>query len=92
LPWFLAGFGIGTFNVLQARLVRPSEVAFLADCREPGGQIDQKILNDKLQLFSFVGIPAVLVGGLVFHFFMGVKLFPNMPTLRELLARKSSAP
>jgi hypothetical protein len=164
LPWFLAGFGIGTFNVLQAlRLVHPSEAAFLADCRDPNRQIeqatysapaepmeprwhrvvrsafsvavllvwlgffaffyysgvairdgspvptptradpvnehgktvyithDQKILNDKLELFGFVGIPLVIVGGLVVHFFVGVKLFPNFPTLRERLARKSSA-
>jgi hypothetical protein len=42
LPWFMAGFGIGTFNVLQAlRLVHRSEAAFLADCREPGSQIEQ---------------------------------------------------
>jgi hypothetical protein len=163
LPWFLAGLGIGTFNVLQGlRLVHPSEAAFLADCREPGSQIeqatnsaptepiepkwhrvvrstfsllfflvwlgfvaffyysgaafrdgspvptptrmdavtehgktvyithDQKILCDKLELFAFVGIPSVIVGGLLLHFIVGVKLYPNTPTLRELLARKSS--
>ncbi len=163
LPWFLAGFGIGTFNVLQAlRLVRPSEAAFLADCHEPGIQIvqatnteptepielkwhrvvrssftllfllvwlgfvaffyysgaafrdgssvptptrmdavtehgktvyithDQKLFCDKLELFAFVGIPSVIVGGLLLHFLVGVKLYPNTPTLRELLARKSS--
>jgi hypothetical protein len=160
LPWFLAGFGIGTFNVLQAlRVVHPSEAAFLADCREPGSQIeqelpteptdpqwhrvvrvtygllfflvwlefvaffyysgatfrdgspiptatqtdavtehgktvyithDQKILCDKLELFAFVGIPSVIVGGPLLHFLVGVKLYPNAPTLREFLARKSS--
>jgi hypothetical protein len=160
LPWSLAGFGIGTFNVLQAlRLVYPSEAAFLADCREPGGQFEQatasdstdpqwhrivratysvlfflvwlgfvgffyysgaafrdgspvptvaqpdavaehgktvyithaqKVLSDKLELFTFVGIPLVIVGGLVLHFLVGVKLYPNAPTLREFLARKSS--
>lgn len=42
LPWYLAGFGIGTFNVLQAlRFVHPSEAAFLADCHERNGQIEQ---------------------------------------------------
>src|SRR5690349_7469239 len=42
LPWYLAGFGIGSFNVLQAlRLVHPSEAALLADCYELGSQISQ---------------------------------------------------
>jgi hypothetical protein len=160
LPWFLAGFGIGAFNVLQAvRLVYPSEAAFLVDCREPSGQFEQaivpestepawhrvvrgtystlffvvwlefvgffyysgaafrddssgptptrpdavtehgktvyvthaqKVLSDKLELFAFIGIPSVIVGGLVLHFLVGVKLYPNAPTLREFLARKSS--
>jgi hypothetical protein len=41
-PWYLAGFGIATFNVLQAlRVIQASEAAFLADCREPGDQIEQ---------------------------------------------------
>lgn len=160
LPWFLAGFGIGAFNILQTlRLVYPSEAAFLADCHEPGGQFEQaavaeptdpdwhrivratysvlfflvwlgfvgffyyfgtalrdgspvptaaqpdavvehgktvyithaqKVLSDKLELFAFVGIPSVIVGGFVLHFLVGVKLYPNAPTLREFWARKSS--
>lgn len=163
LPWFLAGFGIGTFNVLRAlRLVHGSEAEFLADCRDPGRQIeqaspiepteptepkwhrvaratfgllfilvwlefvaffyysgvafrhgspiptptqtepvtnrgktvyithDQKILYDKLELFSTIGIPSIILVGLPLHFLVGVKLFPNTPTLREYLARKSS--
>ncbi len=163
LPWFLAGFGIGAFNVMQALgLVYPSEAAFLADCREPDGQIkeatntesiqptepgwhkavrsaysvlffiiclgfmgffyysgstfrsgspvptpaqmepvtdhgktvyithDQKIVRDRLGLFGFVGIPSAILGGLFLHFVVGVKLFPDTPTLRELLARRSS--
>lgn len=160
LPWYLAGFGIATFNVLQAlRLVHPSEAAFLADCHEPGSQTvqatesepaepqwhrvvraaygtlfltvwlgfvaffyysgaafrdgspvptptqtdavtehgktvyithDQKVFSDRLELFAFAGIPSVLVGSLLLHFVVGVKLYPNTPTLREFLARKSS--
>jgi hypothetical protein len=155
LPWYLAGFGIGAFNVLQAlRLVSASDAAFLADCHEPGSEIeqatvteptepqwhrivrstfsflfflvwlgfiaffyysavafrdgspaptptrqdavtehgktvyirhDQKLLSDKLEAFAFVGIPSVIVGGLFLHFLVGVKLYPNTPTLRELL-------
>jgi len=157
LPWYLAGFGIGTFNVLQAlRFVHPSEMAFLADCHEPAGQIeqpfqieptdqrwhrilrtafsiiflivwlefvaffyysgvafrdgspipitskseavtehgktvyitrDQKIVWDRLESFAFTGIPSVIVGGFFLHFLVGVKLFPNAPTLREYLTR-----
>jgi hypothetical protein len=42
LPWYLAGFGIVAFKVLQAlRLVHPSEAAFLADGHEPGRQTVQ---------------------------------------------------
>lgn len=42
LPTCLAGFGIGTFNVLPAlRFVHPSEGAFLADCHERTSQIEQ---------------------------------------------------
>jgi hypothetical protein len=160
LPWYLAGFGIGTFNVLQTlRLVQPSEAAFLADCHEPVTQIEpapstasvgprwqrvargaystlflivwlgfiaffyysgatfrdgspvptatqsepvtqhgktvyvapyKKNLSDKLELFAFVvGIPSVIVIGLLFHFVLGVKLYPNTPTLSELLTRNA---
>ena len=163
LPWYLAGFGIGTFNVLQAlRLVHPSEAAFLADCHDldsqtvqatPSEPIEptepqwcrivratyhllfflvwlgflaffyysgaafrdgspvptpaqteavtehgktvyvphaQKILCDRLEWSAFVGIPLMLVGGFVLHFLVGVKLFSNTTTLRELLAKRSS--
>ena len=162
LPWYLAGFGIGAFNVLQAlRLVHPSEAAFLADCQEPTNQIeqttqiepsdppwhkilraafrvvffavwleflvffyysgtvfrdgspaptpakseavtehgktvyisrDQKILWERLESFAFTGIPSVIVGSFLLHFLVGVKLFPNAPTLPEFLARDRSGP
>ena len=161
LPWYLAGFGIGTFNVLQAlRFVHPSEAAFLADCHERTSQVDpwaqiepsdplwhrivratfsiaflivwlefavffyysgkafrdgssvptpakseavtehgktdyiardQKILWDRLESFAFTGIPSVIVSSFLLHFLVGVKLFPNTPTLRELLARNRNA-
>jgi hypothetical protein len=159
LPWYLAGLGIGTFNVLQQlRLVFPSEEAFLTDYREASGQFvpppsrpvdpnwqrviratysgmffaawlgflaffyysgtafregspiataaqpdiltehgktvyithSQKMLNDKLELFGFTGIPSIMVGGLLIHFLAGVKLYPNLPTLRGLLGKKTS--
>lgn len=40
-----------------------------------------------LQRVSWVGVPTVLVGGVVLHFLVGVKLFPNTPTLAEYLNR-----
>jgi hypothetical protein len=50
LPWFLAGFGIGAFNVMQTLgLVYPSEAAFLADCREPGSQIKEATNTESIQ-------------------------------------------
>jgi hypothetical protein len=163
LPWFLAAFGIGAFNVLQTlRLVYPSEAAFLADCHEPGVQIeeapsvksiesteprwhraaksayralffivwlgfvgyfyysgatfregspvptptqnepitdhgktvyithDQRVLRDELELFGFVGIPSVLVCGILLHFLAGVQVFSETSTLSERIGRKSS--
>lgn len=38
---------------------------------------------DRLQAVSFVGIPAVMVTALILHFIVGVKLFPNTPTMPE---------
>jgi hypothetical protein len=44
---------------------------------------------DWFQLASGAGVPVVLVG-VILHFVVGVKLFPNAPTLSEYLARKDS--
>lgn len=43
----------------------------------------QKALIDSLQTAAFIGIPSIIVAGLTTHFLVGVKLFPNMPTLEE---------
>ena len=43
----------------------------------------QKVLIDSLQTAMFVGIPSLLAAGFILHFFGGVKLFSNMPTLEE---------
>jgi len=153
LPWYLAGFGIGAFNVLtMLKLVRSSESQMLADCsdtpteskQEPktesleprrhriargifsclfllvwlegvaffyhhgkvfssgspaptATQTDpisdhrntvyithaEKVQLDLLETMIFTGVPAILVGGFVLHFLVGVKLFPNTPTLAE---------
>ena len=50
----------------------------------------QKILCDRLELFAFLGIPSIILGGLITHFLAGVKLNPNVPTLRELLAKRAN--
>jgi hypothetical protein len=34
-------------------------------------------------MMMFTGIPTVLVGGFALHFLVGVKLWPNTPTLAE---------
>jgi hypothetical protein len=165
LPWYLAGLGIGLFNLLSAaNLTRASEAQFLADCHEPvlspetappiapdhsspaepswhrpiravysvlffaawlsfviffytdgvairdgsstptPTRIDfitehgrdvyitpaQKLLHDRLQTASMLGIPLVLLSGAILHFLVGIKLFPNAPTLAEYLRRNSN--
>lgn len=48
----------------------------------------QKVLIDFLQTGMFIGIPSAIVVGLILHFFVGVKLFPNTPTLQEWRKRQ----
>jgi hypothetical protein len=43
----------------------------------------QKALLDLLQGIAAIGIPSVIGAGLILHFFIGVRLFPNMPTFQE---------
>jgi hypothetical protein len=43
-----------------------------------------------LQLVSWIGIPTLIIGGLVLHFLVGVKLFTNVPTLAEYLNRNKN--
>jgi hypothetical protein len=42
----------------------------------------QKVLIDLVQTVALIGVPSVLVIGLILHFFLGVRLFPNMTTLQ----------
>ena len=169
VPWYLAGLGIGLFNVLQSlKVVYPAESEFSSECMivdqygrelepkresasvtEPrevtwkrvtktmytvafvlvwvcgvasfyffgtafrSGSPEPKISQSEpledhgktvyvtpaekhrvhtLQLISWIGIPVVLLCGAVLHFLVGVKLFPNTPTLFEYLNRtKKSA-
>jgi hypothetical protein len=164
VPWYLAGFGIGLFGVLQSlKLAYPSESEFASNCMiidqygrelqsaqeaspaqppEPGWQRftkatyaivfiflwvcgvasfyffgtafkngspeptatqteplenhgktvyvtpAEKQREHALQLVSWVGIPLVLVSGAILHFGVGVRLFPNTPTLSEYLNRR----
>ena len=46
---------------------------------------DQKQLIDRTQLVMMIGIPAIALTGLAIHFFLGVRLFPNVSTLRDQL-------
>jgi len=50
----------------------------------------QKVVWDRLESSAFAGIPSVIIGGFLLHFLVRGKLYLNAPTLRELLARKSS--
>ncbi len=43
---------------------------------------------DLLQMVSWVGFPSLILGGFFLHFIVGVKLFPNAPTLAEYLRKK----
>lgn len=163
VPWYLAGFGIGLFGVLQSlKVVYPSEAEFASNCviidqygrelqpvqepfpaqpSEPNWKRFTKAtytvvfmllwvcgvasfylfgtafkngspeptatqtepLEDHgktvyvtptekqrvhvLQLVAWVGVPVVLISGAILHFVVGVKLFPNTPTLSEYLNR-----
>ena len=159
LPWYLAGFGIGFFNVLSIlKLVRSSESQMLADSRtsipeQPSRAVTepleprwhkfvrgiysclfllvwiegvyffnyfgktfqsgsptptatqtepisdhgktvyithaQKVQLDRMETMMFTGIPTILVSGFALHFLVGVKLFPNTPTLAEWRVRRS---
>jgi hypothetical protein len=43
---------------------------------------------DYLQLVSWIGIPSILVSAALLHFVVGVKLFPNAPTISEDVAER----
>jgi hypothetical protein len=49
---------------------------------------DEKQRIDYLQLISWIGIPSILVSAALLHFVVGVKLFPNAPTLSEYWAER----
>jgi hypothetical protein len=49
-----------------------------------------KVVYDRLTLVFFA-IPSYAGLLLIIHFFVGVKVFDNLPTLAELKARRSSA-
>jgi len=40
------------------------------------------------QMVSWIGVPIILASGAILHFLLGVKLFPNTPTLSEYLLRR----
>jgi len=41
------------------------------------------MLIDVLQKVMMIGIPSVLICGLILHFFLGAELFSNTPTFQE---------
>jgi hypothetical protein len=46
-------------------------------------QHSQKVLVHFTFKAMLIGIPSVLVSGWILHLFLGVRLFPNTPTLQE---------
>jgi hypothetical protein len=46
-------------------------------------QHGQKVLIDSLLAVYLIGLPSVIVIGFFLHFFLGVRLFPNMTTMKE---------
>lgn len=49
----------------------------------------QKARLDSVETMMFTGIPTILVSGFALHFLVGVKLFPNTPTLAEWRLNRS---
>lgn len=43
----------------------------------------QKVLINSLDKLASIGIPAVIVTGLILHFFLGIRMFQNLPTYKE---------
>jgi hypothetical protein len=52
--------------------------------------VSEKRFVDALQTVMMSGIPGVLASAAVLHFVLGVKLFPNTPTLREVRSKRPS--
>ena len=66
----------------------PEPKATQAEPLEAHGKTVYVIPTDKRRVDAllpvlWVGIPLVLVSGAILHFLVGVKLFPNSPTLPE---------
>jgi hypothetical protein len=87
-PWYLAGFSIATFNVLQAlRVIQTSEAAFLEDCREPGNQIKLAApaestgpLWHKISRAAFsILFVSVWLGFITFFYYSGVAFRDGSP-------------
>lgn len=60
---------------------------------EHGGTVyvthKERVLDERLLTISMIGTPSLMAAGAILHFLVGVKLFPNAPTLKEYLNRKT---
>jgi len=60
---------------------------------EHGGTVyvahKEKVMDDRLLMVLMIGVPSVMAVGAILHFLVGVKLFPNAPTLKEYLNRRT---
>jgi hypothetical protein len=85
------------FFYLHGKAIRngsPTPTAAQTDSvTEHGGTVyvthKEKVLDDRLLTISMIGIPSAMAAAAILHFLLGVKLFPNAPTLKEYLNRKT---
>ena len=85
------------FVYLHSKAIRngsPDPTATQTDpVTEHGGTVyvthEEKVLDDRLLTISMIGIPSAIATAAILHFLVGVKLFPNAPTLKEYLNRRT---
>lgn len=103
-PWFLAGLGIGLFQLLSAlQLVRASEAEFQADCleiRDTDAPNTLSIAIDPVwkravRALYYITFMAVWFGGMTFFYFNGVATHSGSPvatsTHTELIVEHGSS-
>jgi hypothetical protein len=97
LAFLLIWLSFLVFFYLHGKAIRngsPSPTETQTDpVTEHGGTVyvthKEKALDDRLLTISMIGIPSVMATAAILHFLVGVKLFPNAPTPKEYVNRKT---
>jgi hypothetical protein len=97
LVFLLIWLNFMVFFYLHGKAIRsgsPAPTAMHTDAvTEHGGTVyvthKEKVLDGRLSTISMIGIPSAMAAGAILHFLVGVKLFPNAPTLKEYRNRKT---